>query len=363
MTTLYQKHKVRLHLTNIASMGAVRLLQSLLPSLIQSNKFQIEQVYISEKSEFKTYLRDFSSTQIISYIRYLPNSISRFLECTFFGSFYNGDSPLLVLGDIPIRCKSKQIVFVQSSLLTVTGNSNNQFIKSIKYRISKWIFKSNSKYVSTFIVQTNAMKIALENSYPEIKNRIHVIAQPAPRWLISSGYKHQHIKSNDDLKLFYPAASYPHKNHQILSQISQTESTKWPINSLLLTIPISQNPNNLVKWIECCNTLTPDEILASYKKVDGLLFLSLTESYGIPLVEAMWIGLPIICPDLPYARELCGDQAIYFNPTEIDSLKKAIFELRSRKNAGVIPNWSKQLAKIPTAWEDDANAMLEVTVR
>ena len=36
--------------------------------------------------------------------------------------------------------------------------------------------------------------------------------------------------------------------------------------------------------------------------MDALLFLSTDESYGFPLIEAMFVGLPIICPDLPYAR-------------------------------------------------------------
>ena len=87
-------------------------------------------------------------------------------------------------------------------------------------------------------------------------------------------------------------------------------------------------------------------------------FLSLAESFGFPLVEAMWIGLPIICPDLPYARTLCGEQAIYFDPNNVDSLHVAIGQLTKRRNLGWWPDWSINLKKIPRDWEKVADAML-----
>ena len=48
---------------------------------------------------------------------------------------------------------------------------------------------------------------------------------------------------------------------------------------------------------------------------DALLFLS-EKDFGFPLIEAMYLGLPIVCPDLPFARALWND-AIYFDPNDI----------------------------------------------
>jgi glycosyltransferase involved in cell wall biosynthesis len=91
------------------------------------------------------------------------------------------------------------------------------------------------------------------------------------------------------------------------------------------------------------------------------LFLSLSESLGFPLVEAMWIGLPIICPDLPYARVLCGDEAIYFDPEKISSLQAAVLELDGRLKAGWWPDWREAMKAVPPSWGAVAASMLRVT--
>jgi glycosyltransferase involved in cell wall biosynthesis len=98
----------------------------------------------------------------------------------------------------------------------------------------------------------------------------------------------------------------------------------------------------------------------AYAEADALLFLSLTESYGFPLIESMFIGLPIICPNLPYAHALCGDQAIYFEANDIQSLREACIELKTRLLRGWHPDWSAQINSLPKDWDSVASQMLYV---
>jgi glycosyltransferase involved in cell wall biosynthesis len=356
-----ERKAVRLHLTNIAGLGSVQLLQSLLPNFEQLPRFKLEAVYLPSRGELSNYEATCLETKLIYYKRYLPNSISRLLECTLFGSKFDSAAPLLVLGDIPLRSKAKQTVFVQTSLL-VHGSSTGRYLGAIKYWIARWLFRLNSSNVSAFIVQTQAMKVALVDSYPEIRERVHVIAQPAPRWLLESQLKRikRHIRADSGLRLFYPAAVYPHKNHRLLSMLQSDKAKAWPVTELMLTIPESLNPNPAISWIHCVDRLMPDKVIKAYEATDALLFLSLSESYGFPLVEAMWIGLPIICPDRPYARALCGDQAIYFNPESLNSLHEAVVDLSKRLDSGWWPEWSENLKVIPRDWEEVAAAMLSL---
>ncbi len=60
----------------------------------------------------------------------------------------------------------------------------------------------------------------------------------------------------------------------------------------------------------------PDEVIADfYHLADALLFPSLEEGFGLPILEAGMAGLPIFCADIPELRELGENVAIFFSPT------------------------------------------------
>ncbi|HYE72551.1 MAG TPA: glycosyltransferase, partial [Blastocatellia bacterium] len=61
-----------------------------------------------------------------------------------------------------------------------------------------------------------------------------------------------------------------------------------------------------------------------YRSSDIFVFPSYTESFGLPLVEAMASGLPIVASDVPVNRELCGDAAIYFSVFDAEDCARAI---------------------------------------
>lgn len=61
-----------------------------------------------------------------------------------------------------------------------------------------------------------------------------------------------------------------------------------------------------------------------YRAADVFIFPSLTETLGLPLMEAMQFRLPILASDLPFAREICKREALYFDPRAVASIRKAI---------------------------------------
>ena len=353
---------VRIHLTNVAGAGASQLLQSLLPALEEDPDISVESIYLPDRGALAKYQCKHTSTTAEVYRRYLPNALSRVLECTWLARRFNGETPLLVLGDLPLRCRGPQTLFVQTSNL-VKPNRFRLSKDAIKYRISRALFNINSNRVRSFIVQTEVMRDALEKSYPNIAGRVYVVSQPVPSWLLNVGLRRKSRAKNSDkkLRLIYPAACYPHKNHTLLSRLSP--KVDWPIKRLTLTIDGNMHPAPHLSWITCSGFLSPQGMIDSYSEVDALLFLSTLESYGFPLVEAMFVGLPIVCPDLPYARALCGDQAIYFEPDRPESLHAALCTLEERLRTGWWPNWSDQLEKFPRDWPTVASLMLRIACK
>jgi glycosyltransferase involved in cell wall biosynthesis len=350
---------VRLHLTNVTGAGATQLLQSLLPALEDVQDVRIERIELPDSGKLAEYCSSSPNTVTAVYRRRLPNALSRILECTWLAGRFNGESPLLVLGDLPLRCRAPQTIFLQQSNLLKPLRVNWR-PNRLKYALGRVIFKLNLNRVRAFIVQTDVMRDALLRSYPRVAERVHVIAQPVPAWLLHSGLRRQaRVRApGQALDLIYPAASYPHKNHELIARLDPR--ARWPVERLALTLDPINHPAPNMSWVQCCGFLSPEKMITEYSRVDALLFLSKEESYGFPLVEAMFVGLPIVCPDLAYARTLCGDQAIYFQPDRPDSLLEALDNLKSQLTSGWWPDWTSSLSKIPNDWDCVARRILAV---
>jgi glycosyltransferase involved in cell wall biosynthesis len=350
---------IRLHLTNVAGLGATQLMSSLLPSIEANSDYFVEAIYLPNRGVLSTYKSECLMTAIEVYKRFIPNAISRVLECVFFAGRFNGKTPLLVFGDLPLFCNSRQTLFVQTPNLLKPAKFQLN-LDGIKYWISRLIFRLGAHRVDNFIVQTVIMREALESSFSTVLGRVHVISQPVPKWLLSSALRRvgRVGRELNALRLIYPSAGYPHKNHLILSLMDSR--AVCPVGELTLTISEESNPAPHLPWIHCTGILSTDEIIKFYSQVDALLFLSKEESYGFPLVEAMYVGLPIVCPDLPYARVLCGEDANYFDPDDPESLLYALRMLKDRLDQGWWPNWKNRLSNIPKDWDGVAKRMLEI---
>lgn len=76
-----------------------------------------------------------------------------------------------------------------------------------------------------------------------------------------------------------------------------------------------------------------DKLSGIYKKADAFIFASSCETFGIILLEAMAGGLPVICSHRSAMPEVAGSAAVYFNPSDSNSLVSAIRLLLN--NAGL----------------------------
>jgi len=72
----------------------------------------------------------------------------------------------------------------------------------------------------------------------------------------------------------------------------------------------------------------PDAELASlYSGATGFVYPSLYEGFGLPPLEAMQCGLPVITSRIPALREVVGEAALYVSPTDTDDLCQAMVKL------------------------------------
>ena len=78
-----------------------------------------------------------------------------------------------------------------------------------------------------------------------------------------------------------------------------------------------QDDVRFVAWVE------PEELEGLYDVADGLVFPSLYEGFGLPVLEAMARGVPVACSATPSLDEVADDAALRFDPTDADGIARA----------------------------------------
>lgn len=63
-----------------------------------------------------------------------------------------------------------------------------------------------------------------------------------------------------------------------------------------------------------------EELEACYDKASALIIASEIEGFGLPVVEALQRGLPVLCSDIPVFKEIAGETALFFKLDDIDDL-------------------------------------------
>ncbi len=66
------------------------------------------------------------------------------------------------------------------------------------------------------------------------------------------------------------------------------------------------------------------QLLAYYRGAVAFVFPSFIETFGHPLLEAMAAGTPVVASDIPAFREIAGDAALYFPPSDPTALARAV---------------------------------------
>lgn len=82
--------------------------------------------------------------------------------------------------------------------------------------------------------------------------------------------------------------------------------------------------HNLPPNVELLGRIDDEELVSLYTSATAFIFPSIYEGFGIPPLEAMACGCPVIASDIPVLREVCGNSALYFNPFDVDSLREKI---------------------------------------
>lgn len=131
----------------------------------------------------------------------------------------------------------------------------------------------------------------------------------------------------------YPAMTYEHKNHlRLLEAVALlrdrgrvvtvvctgTQTHFWPVIERRL------REMRLERQVRFVGFLSAAELTMLYRRCRFMIFPTLFEGAGLPLVEALMEGAPVACSDIPPLREYGADSALFFDPQDAESLAGAM---------------------------------------
>jgi glycosyltransferase involved in cell wall biosynthesis len=133
----------------------------------------------------------------------------------------------------------------------------------------------------------------------------------------------------------YPANLWPHKNHlRLLDALVRMTPERRPF--LVLTgsatrgrIPLNDaiRERDLGAHVVWLGFVESHELTALLAGARMMVFPSLFEGFGMPVVEAMAAGCPVACADATALPETVSDAALLFDPTDVGAIASAIERL------------------------------------
>ncbi|MEI7620578.1 MAG: glycosyltransferase family 1 protein [Candidatus Falkowbacteria bacterium] len=262
--------------------------------------------------------------------------------------------------NVPIFTPGKFVVTVHDLILTkfptvraTTLNPAIYKLKNLAYRLVIWLALKRSQKIITvseftkndiieqFHINENKIIVTYEGVANLAKGHDTLFVQKLDEEGTLERYK---IKDNF---LLYIGNAYPHKNLEGLVRVFSKILREYPKMRLVLvgksdyfyervksyakSLDLYQD-NQEVSPIIFPGYVSDSELEVLFKRALFYIFPSLYEGFGLPPLEAMAKGCPVLSSNKSSMPEILGKAACYFNPEDDEEMKRAILKMIEDKN-------------------------------
>ena len=213
------------------------------------------------------------------------------------------------------------------------------FLKSVKksryWQIQKKLIRSIDKIIC--ISKTTSRDV--EKMFPSLSRKLEVIYPMLP-------FNKERNNSQRE-RYFITLGGSVHKNTARVVKAFDLFRRKMPDYKLKILGRVDKNEEEL--W-QVPPNVTFEDSMDKYKEhlesCSGLIFCSLYEGLGLPPIEGMNCGCPLLLSDIEPLHETCHDAAVFVNPLDVEEIAEGMMKLAS--NNGL---WSLRSFQGASAYE------------
>jgi glycosyltransferase involved in cell wall biosynthesis len=241
----------------------------------------------------------------------------------------------------------------------LTKKVSRVYLKSILRDSREIIFDSEFsrlefiKHVGNPTQKNSVIHLGVDSKWFDIPKGAHEI-NPAPYFIsVSSIRPHKNFAFL--LKAFLDIANFIPHNLLIVGEKSGLTDFE---PALMRRVSDS---GNRVKFL---GRINDEELKIWVANAEAMIFPSLYEGFGLPPIEAMAAGCPVISSSSAAIKEVCGNAAVYFNPIELESLISVLssFSLGDRASRESLIKTGRMKA-LEYNWDLTAQSTAEVLRR
>lgn len=211
--------------------------------------------------------------------------------------------------------------------------TKNGFIYWLKFFSYLAVFRWTVWWSKKIIVPSQSVADELNARYPLLPEKAKVIYEAA---VVETGASEDiGTLGLPDQFAIYTGNAYPHKNLGRLIKAWKAifEKTKTELVLVGGRSVFSSRIQDLITqekaslYVKFLGFVTPNQLSVVYQKAVVYVFPSLSEGFGLPGLDAMKLGLPVVCSNISALKEIYGDAAVYFDPEDLGDMQKQIIQV------------------------------------
>ena len=164
--------------------------------------------------------------------------------------------------------------------------------------------------------------------------------------------------------LLYVGSRNGHKNFGIILELLRNTSTFRDLRVLcaggesLGSLPTLLADIGLSRNLIFLSAVSDEELSILYQNALALIYPSIYEGFGLPVLEAMTNRCPVICSNTSSLPEVGGDAAFYFTPSSFESLDATITQMMTTDRSDVIEKGLRNAARF--SWDLSTRSLATV---